>query len=385
MTAAHGQVDTPDPATQPATGDGAPPGGGGRPGGLRIAMISYYLPTGSKIGVGYWVDQFARALAGRGHAVTIWSSCPPPPQAPYHVVQVPLTGSNRTFRFALHLRQVDFSDYDILHAHGDDYWLWRRRVPAHVRTMHGSCFSEALRIHGARERLRMAALGVGETLATFVADHTAVISPPTRRWMPWVTTVIPDGVDLARFTADDGVPRSEQPSILFVGTFEQRKRGRLLFEAFQQVVRPALPKAELWAVSEDFPPAPGVVRCGRLSDRDLTDLYHRAWVFCLPSSYEGLGIPYIEAMASGLPVVATANPGARFVTRDGLDGLLVDADALGPGLLRLLRDGGTRRALADAGRHRAELLSLTRTVEQYERIYQDLLRPPRPTRSRSPA
>jgi len=53
-------------------------------------MISYYLPTGSKIGVGYWVDQFARALVSRGHQVTIWSSCPAPPQAPYQVVQMVL-------------------------------------------------------------------------------------------------------------------------------------------------------------------------------------------------------------------------------------------------------------------------------------------------------
>jgi len=340
---------------------------------LRIAMISYYLPTGSKIGVGYWVDQFARALVSRGHQVTIWSSCPAPPQAPYQVVQLALSGSNRTFRFALELRRVDFSGYDVLHAHGDDYWLWRRRVPAHVRTMHGSCFSEALRIHGGRERLRMVALGATEALATLVADETAVISPPTRRWMPWVATVIPDGVDLARF-APGGVPaKSRHPSILFVGTYAQRKRGRLLLQAFADTIRPALPDAELWAVAEDFPPAPGVVRLGRLSDDALAERYRQAWVFCLPSSYEGLGIPYIEAMASGLPVVATPNPGARFVTRTGRDGLLVDEGGLGATLLGLLSDEPARLALAEAGRRRAADLGLVRSVDRYEELYHRLL------------
>lgn len=340
---------------------------------LRVAMISYYLPTGSKIGVGYWVDQFARALVDRGHNVTIWSSCSAPDQAPYRVVQVPLSGSNRTFRFALELRRVDFSAYDVLHAHGDDYWLWRRRVPAHVRTMHGSCFSEALRIHGLRERLRMAALGLGEAIATLVADETAVISPPTRFWMPWVRTVIPDGVDLTRFARCTDVKRSEHPSILFVGTFAQRKRGRLLLQAFTDRILPVLPDAELWAVAEDFPLAPGVLRLGRISDDALAERYRQAWVFCLPSSYEGLGIPYIEAMASGLPVVATANPGARYVTRNGRDGLLVDDDALGSSLLQLLCDEPARRTLADAGRRRAQELSLAESVDRYEQLYRQLL------------
>jgi len=271
------------------------------------------------------------------------------------------------------LRRVDFSGYDVLHAHGDDYWLWRRRVLAHVRTMHGSCFSEALRIHGGRERLRMMALGAGETLATLVADETAVISPPTRCWMPWVATVIPDGVDLARF-APGGVPaKSRRPSILFVGTYAQRKRGRLLLQAFADTIRPALPDAEPWAVAEDFPPAPGVVRLGRLSDDALAERYRQAWVFCLLSSYEGLGIPYIEAMASGLPVVATPNPGARFVTRTGRDGLLVDEGGLGATLLGLLSDEPARLALAEAGRRRAADLGLVRSVDRYEELYHRLL------------
>jgi len=161
-------------------------------------------------------------------------------------------------------------------------------------------------------------LGLGEAIATLVADETAVISPPTRIWMPWVRTVIPDGVDLTRFVRHADVTRSEHPSILFVGTFAQRKRGRLLLQAFTDKIHRVMPDAELWAVAEDFPPAaPGVVRLGRLSDDALAERYRQAWVFCLPSSYEGLGIPYIEAMASGLPVVATSNPGARYVTSAG--------------------------------------------------------------------
>ena len=121
-------------------------------------MISYYLPSGSKIGVGHQVHQLANEMVDRGHEVEVFSECPPVDGARYGHARIELSGSLRTFRFAMALRRVDFDKYDVLHAHGDDYWLWRRRARAHVRTLHGSCFEEALRIRGAIARLRMLAL-----------------------------------------------------------------------------------------------------------------------------------------------------------------------------------------------------------------------------------
>ena len=196
---------------------------------MRIAMISYYLPSGSKIGVGYQVHALANELVRRGHAVTVFSACGPPSGAAYETRTVQLRGSNRTFKFALELRKVDWNSFEVLHAHGDDYWLWRRRVPAHVRTLHGSCFSEAIRIRGARERLRMVLLGFSEVLATAVADRSVAVSENARRWTPWVRSVIPNGVDLSLFRPGE---RSEHPSVLFVGTYGNRKRGKLLCEVF---------------------------------------------------------------------------------------------------------------------------------------------------------
>jgi glycosyltransferase involved in cell wall biosynthesis len=340
-----------------------------------VAVVSNYLPSGSKIGVGYWVDQYCRALCARGHQVTVFSTCPPVPGAPYRTEQLPLEGSLRTFRFALALRKVDFSGFDVLHAHGDDQWLVGRRFPPHVRTMQGSCLSEATRITGAKERLRMVALGLGELLSTAVADKTVVISPATRRMMPWVHEVVPDGVDLARFARPADLPRAPVPTVLFVGTYRQRKRGALLVEQFCDVVRPALPEAELWMVCEDAPARPGVVPLGRLSDAELVDRYHRAWAFCLPSSYEGLGLPYVEALAASLPVVATPNSGARFVLDEGRAGVLCADEELGRSLVGLLGDPERRRALAVVGRDRAAAFALSATVERYEALFDELLAP----------
>ncbi len=105
-------------------------------------MISYYLPSESRIGVGHQVHALANALVERGHEVTVFSGCAHSDGARYETVTMPLPGTNRTFKFAWKLRRVDWSRFDILHAHGDDNWL-RRAHPIRVRTLHGSCLAEA--------------------------------------------------------------------------------------------------------------------------------------------------------------------------------------------------------------------------------------------------
>ncbi|GAB3611863.1 hypothetical protein GCM10027415_02030 [Humibacter ginsengisoli] len=337
---------------------------------MRIAVISYYLPSGSKIGVGYQVHELATELTRRGHHVDVFSECPPVEGAIYGHRRIALSGPMRTFRFALELRKVDFSSYDVLHAHGDDYWLWKRRVPRHIRTIHGSCFEEALHIKGFGERLRMVALGFSEVLASLVADRTVVVSPRTRRWTPWVRRVIPNGVDDRRFRPDPS-RRAKKPTILFVGTWGNRKRGGDLAEAFQQYVLPAVPDARLEMVCRDAPadPGEGIHVLGGLSDAELVEAYQRAWLFCLPSDYEGFGIPYAEAMASGVPVVATPNIGARYVTDDGRAGVLAPLDRLGQVLRELLADDERSAELSRSGLRRAKTFSLERIVDQYESLY----------------
>ena len=344
-----------------------PLAGADRP--LRIAMISYYLPSESKIGVGYQVHALAEELVRRGHTVDVFSPCAPVEGASYGHVHVPLSGSLRTFRFAFAMRRRDLSSYDVLHAHGEDYWMWRRRVPMHVRTLHGSCFEEALRIRGVKEKARMVLLGFTEVLASLVADRTVLISPKTRRWTPWVRTVIPNGVDATRFAVTE--PKAERPTVLFVGTWNGRKRGAELAHAFAHDVRPRVPDAELRMVSQDAPAdlPDGVSALGRLSDEELAREYGRAWVFCLPSSYEGFGIPYAEAMTAGLPVVATPNVGARFVTDEGAVGELVELPELGAAVADLLDDTQRRDELSELGRRRAELFELGRVVSAYEELY----------------
>lgn len=337
---------------------------------LRIAIISYYLPSGSKIGVGYQVHELAGELVRRGHQVDVFSECPPVDGAIYGHRRIELSGRMRTFRFALRLRHEDFSSYDVVHAHGDDYWLWRKRVPRHVRTIHGSCFEEAIHIRGLGEKLRMIALGFSEVLASIVADETAVVSPRTRRWSPWVKRVIPNGVDATRFQPD-ATKRSDVPTVLFVGTWSNRKRGADLARVFQRDVLPAIPDARLEMVCTDAPATPGagITVLGELSDTQLIEAYQRAWLFCLPSDYEGFGIPYAEAMVCGLPVVATPNIGARYVTDDGAAGVLAPLESIGVSLRELLEDPAERDRLVRRSIARGAQFTLERVVDAYESLY----------------
>ena len=164
---------------------------------LRIAMTSYYLPSESKIGVGFQAHGMANALADLGHQVVMFSPCAPVDDARYYHRHVPIRGSLRTFQWAWRVRELDLDGFDVLHAHGDDHLRLGRPTPPHVRTLHGSCFDEALHIKGTKERLRMAALGCTEMVAPLVADATVCVSNATRRWNPWLHKVIPNGVDLS--------------------------------------------------------------------------------------------------------------------------------------------------------------------------------------------
>ena len=86
---------------------------------------------------------------------------------------------------------------------------------------------------------------------------------------------------------------------------------------------------------------------------DVAPYLAEATVFVLPSRYEGMPLALLEAMAAGVPVVASAVPGNRDVVQDGTDGILVppgDPDALARGLVKILTNREMAARLAVAAR-----------------------------------
>jgi phosphatidylinositol alpha-mannosyltransferase len=195
-----------------------------------------------------------------------------------------------------------------------------------------------------------------------------MVSSVTKRYLPMVKHVISNGVDLKSFTPTEN--KSPVPAVLFVGTMGGRKRGAMLLDLFQREIRPRVPNAEFWAVCEERVEGDGVRWFGRVPFETLTDLFRRAWVFCLPSTYEGFGVPYIEAMASGTPVVAYPNDGACEVTQNGQCGILSRDDQIADNIVKVLTDAALREQLRNAGLKRAQEFSWDRVCDQYEAIYQ---------------
>lgn len=338
---------------------------------LRIAQFHVNLPeVGRKVGgVEVFVHRLANRLTERGHIVTTFTFGERPADARYTVVRAgrPWLANNRVASLTLAsmaLNRIPQDDFDVLHFHGDDWFMWRRRIPT-VRTFHGSALMEAMAATSLKRRVAQAAVYPLEVLASRLATAsfgTGTPLPPGYRTHGALRLAI------AEPSAPEDVPRTPDPTLLFVGTWEGRKRGAFLADVFTREVLPRHPRATLVMVSDRCDERPGVVWNRFPSDAALSRLYRSAWVFCMPSTYEGFGMPYLEAMAHGLPVVATPNPGARFVLRQEAGVLSSDED-LGHTLASLLGDHEVRSRLARAGCQRALEFSWERVLMEHESAY----------------
>jgi phosphatidyl-myo-inositol alpha-mannosyltransferase len=341
---------------------------GGTP--LRIALFHSSLPRpGRKLGgVEVFVHRLGNRLTARGHEVTVFTFGVRPEDAYYRVIRAgdPRLGGRaaRLTAAPLVLNRLDQSGYDVLHLHGDDWFFWRRRIPT-VRTFHGSALYEARSATSVRRRSMQTVVFPLEVaasrLATLSFDVGSQLPRAYRAHGSLVNAV--EQPALAKPT-----PRSAHPTILFVGTWGGRKRGSYLADCFAREVRPLHPTAELIMISDRCDTAPGVRFVAFPSDAALSELYGQSWAFCMPSTYEGFGMPYVEAMAHGLPVVATPNPGARHVLGENA-GLIVDDPDLGRTLVRLLADPAERARLAKAGRQRSLAFTWDRVIDDHEAAY----------------
>ncbi len=329
-------------------------------------MLQASLPPSSHAGgVGYQVDLLARALGDRGHVVTLFVVDGASQDTPYRCVEVAAaTGQvRRLLGVGWSFARLDLSAYDVVHAHGDDWLFGRRR---RVRTFYGSALMEA------RTATRLLRRGAqlcyyGLEWVSSVNPLAVAISDATRQYLPLVRATIPCAVDGSAFYP--GGERTAEPSILFVaGTLEGRKRGSLLLETFS-AIRTALPDARLTIVSRDRVSGPGISCFSGLRAPELGALYRSHWLLCSTSSYEGFGVPYVEALASGLPVVSTPNDGAREVLRDGALGVISSPGDLVRDIVALLSDADRRARLSGCGLAAAGAYSVAAVANQYERLY----------------
>jgi glycosyltransferase involved in cell wall biosynthesis len=215
-----------------------------------------------------------------------------------------------------------------------------------------------------------------------------------------------NGIDTARFspTSRDerralrrGLGLPERPTILFVGFFGRDKRPEALFDAWLPIAQSApepptllfigATKSTYYEIDPEVAPrmraraeAAGVASALRFVEftNEIEQYYKAADIFVLPSVREALPMALLEAMSSGLPVVASRLPGATdTIVTDGRDGVLVppaDGPAISQAIAALLNDPHRALRLGVAARDTISTrFSIARAAEDWLAAYQQAL------------
>ena len=332
---------------------------------MKIALTTYSLPPFDSIGAGVQNHYLANHFVKSGHEVMVFSPhSSAPSDALYKHTGIQLTGKLRTIKWAIELSKIDFSDYDYVHCTGDDHFVKTKKQTCHLRQFHGNSFSEFKHARDGSAKLRNLFLYSTELASSLRADILTCVSSRAASALPKRTVVVPCGVDLSTFTP--GGRKSENPSILFVGILDSRKRGDLLVDVFVTKVKKSLPTAVLNIVRESKQVTHADVNVhGFVDQQTLVDLYRSSWIFCLPSSYEGFGVPYIEAMGCGTAVVATANAGSLDVLETGKYGVISSPDSLGDDLVALIADNNRLQSFQTQGVQRSKDFAWSTIVLKY--------------------
>jgi glycosyltransferase involved in cell wall biosynthesis len=181
--------------------------------------------------------------------------------------------------------------------------------------------------------------------------------------------------------ADDAATRHllrglgvESPYLLSVGTNEPRKNLQRLCDAYDRA-RSRLP--ELWPMvvvgpqgwGGELRPRAGVVLAGEVPEEVLAGLYRRCRCLAYVPLHEGYGLPAVEAMAAGAPVVASPMPSTQGAALD-VDPL--DVDAIADGLVRAAVDGSPREGLIAEGRRRVDKLTWESAARRHVELWEQL-------------
>jgi len=179
--------------------------------------------------------------------------------------------------------------------------------------------------------------------------------------------VIPSGTDVTEITAKTDYARHGELRLLFVGRLVREKGLDVLVRALAKLPLQIPWRLILAGDGAEWTMLAGLAARLNIADRiqvrgwvqrgELLSLYRDADVFVLPSRGDGTPTALLEAMAAGLPVVATRVPGTTEIVTDGETGMLVpteDADGLATAIAALATDDMRRAALGQAARARAE-------------------------------
>jgi phosphatidylinositol alpha-mannosyltransferase len=365
---------------------------------MKVGLVSPY-DFASPGGVTDHVRHLARQLQNMGHHASIFAPSSQDDQESsgkdFHrigsPIAIPVNDSVARITLSFHLANrvaaiVESERFDVLHFHEPlmpalPISMLRMSPTANVGTFHAFAKSNLGYYYG--RRLLQPYL---EHLHRGIA-----VSEPARaffnRYFPdYPLRVIPNGIDTGAYRP--GLSpirhlRDDNVNILFVGRLEKRKGLGDLLRGYQ-FMKARVPRTRLIIVGDG--PLRGqvesfiarhrladVVMAGYVPDTVLPRYYCSADIFCAPATgSESFGIVLLEAMATGLPVVATEVPGYMSVLEPGRDSLTVRPKSwaeLGAALVILARDGELRRRMGEFGSVKALRYSWESVAAQVVEVY----------------
>ncbi len=344
---------------------------------MKIGIFHATLPAeGRKLGgVEVFVHRLATALSNAGADVDVISFTQSPDNAPYKHRQIfarlSSFSTNRAFMlFALPILMniVRFETYDVIHFHGGDWcYAWRRT--ASVRTFHGSALWEARTATGMKRKLAQYMLYPLEHLARRFADVTIGIGAEA-------TELYKADYVGRLFSSHDRFfpgPKTKDPSFIFIGTWGGRKRGAFVAETFLKSIVPRLPTATMFMACDFVPQCRSIINLLHPPEDILAQVIRRSWALLSASTYEGFGLPYLEAMMSGTAIITTRNSGAEFVLDKGKYGCITTDEQFADKIVELASNINLRQDYEARGLQRAEEFSEARVVADSFNAYHEAI------------
>jgi glycosyltransferase involved in cell wall biosynthesis len=359
---------------------------------MRIAFLDSWLQQVAEgSGTAAAIGGLGRALRARGHHVARVA-----PLAPW-----PTGLTARRLFFNLYAPAlIRALPYDLVVGFDiDGVLLAGRSAAPYVCSVKGVIAEELLHERGA-VRCLLWSLSRLERLNARRAPRVLTTSDYCRRKLGTHYGVpanrvrlVPEGIDLPRWRHlldAPGGPEREGQTILCVARQYPRKHIADLLRAFAHIA-PRFPRARLVIIGDGPEHSrlrllaaalgldPGCLLGALPDDDDVVGWYRRAGIFCLPSVQEGFGIVFLEAMAAGLPIVASKAAAVPEVVPHGLAGTLVspgNIHALADALAELLGSAALRTRLGAYGREHVSRYDWPVVVEQFLAVVQDQLQLP---------
>jgi glycosyltransferase involved in cell wall biosynthesis len=342
---------------------------------VRIALDASYTVSAEPTGIGVYSAKLISQLAQLNPADR-FLLCYRPKQ--FLQSRIPKMPSNVSRR----LLQPPLPVWGATVFHGLNQRIDRCPAPRIVTTFHdlfvmtSEYSSTDFRARFTRQAQLAAAssdliVAVSEFTASQVRDLLNVPSSKIR--------VIPHGVD----PVDPPPGAGRENIILFVGVLQERKNLTRLVKAFERIPSPwrlviagsanGFGARRILDAIAASPVRPRIEVTGYLPASGLHDLYRRAAIFAFPSLDEGFGIPVLEAMAYGVPVLTSNRSALPEVA--GEAALLVDPfceEQIANALLRLASDESLRNQLRSLGFQRAASFTWEKTAQSTYRVYREL-------------